>query len=172
MYLCDPAVGDEPGGLYVEEGAAAVIRGDLLPMADIATPNRFELAWLTGTDLATGAEDAIAAAETMAPDVVIATSIPANGEAEIANVLRSADGSVVCATRRQAKAPRGTGDLFSALFLAGRLKQRTNKDALGFATAAVRIVLEASEGSDELQIVAAQEAWTAAKPDPTSRITP
>ena len=46
--LCDPVVGDDPKGLYIDPAAAAAIRVTLVPIADIITPNRFELAWLTG----------------------------------------------------------------------------------------------------------------------------
>ncbi len=50
VYLCDPVIGDEKG-LYVPEATAAGIRDRLMPLADIATPNRFELSWLTGVPL-------------------------------------------------------------------------------------------------------------------------
>ncbi|MEW5965372.1 MAG: bifunctional hydroxymethylpyrimidine kinase/phosphomethylpyrimidine kinase, partial [Pseudomonadota bacterium] len=48
QVLVDPILGDDPGGLYIAADAAAAIRDSLLPEADIATPNRFELAWLSG----------------------------------------------------------------------------------------------------------------------------
>ena len=47
LYVCDPVIGDS-GGLYVAEALAAGIRDRLLPLADIATPNRYELEWLSG----------------------------------------------------------------------------------------------------------------------------
>ncbi len=47
--LCDPVIGDH-GGLYVPEAVATAIRDRLMPLATLATPNRFELAWLTGTE--------------------------------------------------------------------------------------------------------------------------
>ena len=46
-YLCDPVIGDV-NGLYVPEATAIAIRDQLLPLADVTTPNRFELSWLTG----------------------------------------------------------------------------------------------------------------------------
>src|SRR5690606_12242409 len=52
LFACDPVIGDI-GGLYVAEETAAAIRDRLLPLADIATPNRFELAWLTGLSAGT-----------------------------------------------------------------------------------------------------------------------
>src|SRR5687767_13630126 len=50
IYLCDPICGDG-GDLYVPESVAMAIRDRLLPLADIATPNRFELEWLSGKSL-------------------------------------------------------------------------------------------------------------------------
>ena len=46
--LCDPILGDDPGGLYIDEEAATAIRNRFVPVADFITPNRFELEWLTG----------------------------------------------------------------------------------------------------------------------------
>ena len=40
IVLCDPIPGDDPKGLYIEVAAAEAIRDTLLPLADLATPNR------------------------------------------------------------------------------------------------------------------------------------
>src|SRR3954464_14347457 len=48
LYCCDPVIGDEGRGVYVRPGIPALIRDRALPEADIATPNAFELAELTG----------------------------------------------------------------------------------------------------------------------------
>jgi pyridoxine kinase len=50
-YLCDPVMGDSGPGLYVPEAIVDVMRDRLLPMADTATPNPFELGWLTGQQI-------------------------------------------------------------------------------------------------------------------------
>jgi pyridoxine kinase len=75
LFLCDPVLGDDPKGLYVATEAADAVRDIVLPLADIATPNRFELSWLSGTEV-TDIGSAIAAARKLAPETVIATSIP------------------------------------------------------------------------------------------------
>lgn len=51
-YICDPVMGDTRPGLYIPQEIAQVIREELLPMADIATPNPFEVSWLAGFPLA------------------------------------------------------------------------------------------------------------------------
>ncbi|RCW22707.1 pyridoxal kinase [Ciceribacter lividus] len=56
IYLCGPIMGDAGPGLYVPETIVDVMRERLLPMADIATPNPFELTWLTGREIATPAD--------------------------------------------------------------------------------------------------------------------
>jgi pyridoxine kinase len=50
FYACDPVIGDL-GGLYVPQPTAEAIRDHLLPLASLATPNRYELAWLSGAPL-------------------------------------------------------------------------------------------------------------------------
>ena len=49
--LVDPILGDA-GRLYVAQETAEAIRRELVPLATIATPNRFELQWLTGGPIA------------------------------------------------------------------------------------------------------------------------
>lgn len=46
--IIDPVTGDEGKGLYVKEEVAMSIADRLLPLADVITPNAFELAWLKG----------------------------------------------------------------------------------------------------------------------------
>jgi pyridoxine kinase len=55
IYACDPVIGDS-GGLYVPVAIAEAIRDELLPLADIATPNRYELGWLSGASLHSNAQ--------------------------------------------------------------------------------------------------------------------
>ncbi|WP_292153229.1 bifunctional hydroxymethylpyrimidine kinase/phosphomethylpyrimidine kinase, partial [Mesorhizobium sp.] len=50
LYVCDPVMGDS-GGLYVPEPTAVALRDRLMPIADIATPNRYELEWMAGAPL-------------------------------------------------------------------------------------------------------------------------
>lgn len=43
VYLCDPVMGDQPQGLYVKEEVPQALITKLLPLADILTPNQFEM---------------------------------------------------------------------------------------------------------------------------------
>ena len=48
LWCCDPVIGDTGRGVFVRPGIPEFLRDQALPAADIATPNQFELEWLTG----------------------------------------------------------------------------------------------------------------------------
>ena len=48
LYCCDPVIGEVGRGVYVRAGIADAFRERLVPLADIVTPNPFELELLTG----------------------------------------------------------------------------------------------------------------------------
>jgi pyridoxine kinase len=163
LYLCDPILGDEPG-LYIAEAAAEAIRERLVPLADILTPNRFELEWLAGWSVPDAAA-AVDAARILPCPRVLVTSVPAYLPDLLANVL--VDGSKTAATvsALQTVHAHGTGDFFAAIFLAHRLNGLSDEMALRAATAAINAVLAASSGKSELELIATQAAW--ASRDPT-----
>ena len=51
VYCCDPVMGDVGRGMFVLPGVPELIRDRVVPMADIVTPNAFELAYLAGVEL-------------------------------------------------------------------------------------------------------------------------
>ena len=151
VYLCDPVIGDH-GGLYVPGETAGAIRDLLLPLADIATPNRHELAWLAGTPPLQTARETIAAARRLGPARVVATSTVAFMRGNIANLLVEPDGAWMAEHRLVDGPANGGGDMFSALFLANLLQGMSAPDALARATAAIyeAVARAAARGSDEL----------------------
>ncbi len=153
-YVCDPVLGDDPKGLYIDKAAAADIRRLLLPLADILLPNRFELAWLSETSVMSAAE-AITAARQLVPETVIATSIPTSA-GSLLTIQIDASRATACEVARRSRIPNGTGDLLSALVAA--------EWQLGRAVAAIDAVLDASDGQDELQLTTANSAWTTTAP--------
>ena len=46
IYCCDPVMGDVGRGMFVLPGVPELIRETVVPVADIVTPNAFELAYL------------------------------------------------------------------------------------------------------------------------------
>jgi len=151
-YLCDPVIGDA-GGLYVPEATAAAIRDLLVPLADIATPNRFELEWLAGERLADNGAVARAALR-LGPPTMLVTSAHALMAGSIGNLLVTAREAVLAEHRAVPDAPHGTGDLISALFLGRLLGGQGEGKALQAATAAVFEVLARAvkRGADELML--------------------
>ncbi|WP_163850846.1 pyridoxal kinase [Pseudooceanicola aestuarii] len=125
-YLCDPVMGDAAPGLYVPETIADVMRDRLLPMADIATPNPWELGWLTGRSIDTVADLADAARDlTLAPGAhLIATgcALEDTPQGRIESVILGPDGISRHPTPHLPVALPGTGDLFAGLVVAGQAR--------------------------------------------------
>lgn len=142
IVLVDPIMGDDPGGLYVDGAVAHAISTELAPVSDILTPNRFELARITGRTV-TDIESAGSAMATLRVPMIAATSIP-DGTNTLATMLRHAGSSEVVRTQRRATAPHGTGDLFAALFLLGILNKRSPREALAVAVDGVARAIDAS----------------------------
>ena len=154
-YLCDPVMGDDPGGLFVAPDLPRVFSAELLPRAAAATPNRFELAHLTGR-MVRGPSDAATAAAGLGPDIVVATGIP-DGD-DIACVgWRAGEVHRVAGPRRMHPS-HGAGDLFAALFAAQYMEDW--RGAITAAAAAVDAVIAESRGR-ELAVVGAQAAIAA-----------
>jgi pyridoxine kinase len=154
LYLCDPVIGDE-GGLYVPIETATAIRDRLLPLADIATPSRYELEWLASRKLPS-IPDILAAARDLAPPTMLVTSAPSMMAKSIGNLLVTGKGACLAEHRLIDGEPKGTGDLTSALFLAHLLNGEDEGRALEMTTASVlEIVTRAAKcGANELMLQA------------------
>jgi pyridoxine kinase len=75
-YVCDPVLGDK-GKFYVPPSLVDVYKTKVLPLADVITPNQFEVEQLTGIVTHT-IDDAITACQilhTMGPSLVFITSL-------------------------------------------------------------------------------------------------
>lgn len=153
VYLCDPVFGDDEGA-YARPGVAEAMARELVPLADIVTPNRFELASLTSKKIETVA-DAVAAARALGKAETVVTSV-SFGLERIGTVAVARDGAWGVSAPRIASVPNGSGDLLAALYLAARIAGRDVAAALSAACSAVDGVLRASAGGDELRLVAAQ----------------
>ncbi len=162
LVLVDPVIGDDPTGLYVDVTAAKEIRDTLLPLAGITTPNRFELAWLSGMSV-TDTLSATAAAARLSIADVLATSVPAMDAESLANLLLSQSRSSEVTVRRLGKVPHGTGDLLAALYLGHYLNGAAPEQALASAVGGVQAAIEASAGAGELQLSAAPHRWAETK---------
>ncbi|WP_429818872.1 pyridoxal kinase PdxY [Ensifer sp. B1-9] len=152
IYACDPVIGDA-GGLYVPEATATAIRDRLLPLANLATPNRFELAWLSGATLETNTA-ILDAALGLGPARVLVTSAVPMMSGGTGNLFLSGNHALLAEHRLVENPPNGTGDLLTAVFLARLLEGLSEERALQMATASVFEIIARSvkRGADELTI--------------------
>jgi pyridoxine kinase len=160
VYLCDPIIGDSDG-LFQPETVAIAIRDHLVPRADIATPNRHELLWLTGRS----ADDNLGltgAARALGPREIVVTSAFAEA-GRIGNLVVDAGTATLVTHPVRADVPHGTGDLFAALYLGHRLEAKLPGDAIRRAAAAtLRLIdLAAALEADEMPLAAGQAAFEA-----------
>jgi len=177
LYCCDPVIGDTREGVYVGEGIADFIRDRLVPMADILTPNRFELEQLTGQKAETDAE-LIESAHCLIDkgvELVAVTSLPVESDSpEIANLIVTREAAWRVTTPRVALKAKGTGDLFAALLLGHALGGLPAPQALSRTCGALfHIIDETSKaGSEELLLIGSQEAISSnLEPFPATRKT-
>jgi pyridoxine kinase len=77
LYCCDPVMGDVGRGMFVRPGIPEFMKARAVPVADIITPNHFELEYLAGQE-AKGRfafVDALARVHDLGPRVVLVTSL-------------------------------------------------------------------------------------------------
>ena len=164
IWCCDPVLGDTDTGIYVKAGIDGFFRDRALPMADLITPNHFELEHLTGRTVAT-LDDALKATRSLlkGPRLALVTSLrraDADSEQiEMLAVTAEAAFRIVTPLIGFEIMPNGTGDTVAALFTAHWLESGDIASALGRAASSIYAVLEATQamGERELQLVAAQD---------------
>jgi pyridoxine kinase len=143
----------DSGGLYVPEATAVALRDRLMPIADIATPNRYELEWMAGVPLP-DIKSVTAAALHAGPSTMLVTSAPPMMNGSIANFLLDGSQALLAEHRLIDKPPNGLGDLTAAVYLARILSGQPPVKALQSTTATVFEILArtAKRGGDELQL--------------------
>lgn len=121
-FVCDPVLGDA-GQFYVPRELVKVYRERVIPLANVVTPNQFEVEQLTGISVKT-IEDALTACAVlhkMGPELVF-TSIVLEGDDSIA-ILASQQAHDGSPQAWRIDSPllagqyTGTGDLCAALLL-------------------------------------------------------
>jgi pyridoxine kinase len=166
-YCCDPVIGDVGRGVFVRPGILELLRDVAVPVADVVTPNHFELDVLAGTSTRSlpAVKDAVAAVQQLGPSVVLTTSLVVDDTPPDADdLLASAGGRHVrVRTPRLGLEVNGAGDAVAALFFAHWLRSGSIDQALGLAAASVYGLLArtAAAGSREILLVAAQDELVA-----------
>jgi pyridoxine kinase len=150
--LVDPVLGDDDS-LYVSNDVANAIRDDLLSLASCITPNRFELAWLSGKPVLNKSEARIAAAS-LPVNEVLATSIPADTET-LAMLAITRNDCAEIKTALKSSVPHGTGDFLAGLYLSARLNGYEPHKALSLSSAILETAISRSLGHPCLDIIGA-----------------
>jgi pyridoxine kinase len=163
IYCCDPVLGDADRGCYVRPGIPELMRQQVVPAAQIITPNQFELESLTGLPTSTMDEllNAGDAVRRLGPDVVLVTSVVRlDGPPETIDMVAvNEDGAWLVTTPRLPQTFTGSGDVTAATFLATLLSTGDVPGALAHTAAVIYGLLEvtAASGRAELALITAQE---------------
>jgi pyridoxine kinase len=165
LYTCDPVIGDVGRGIFVRPGIPEFMRDKAMAVCDIATPNQFELEYLTGqgTKSLAEARAAIATLRATGPRVLLVTSLLTNETPAHSLDLVAADEAGIWRVRtpRLDVSVNGAGDAIAALFLVHFLRSRSAAQALGAAASSIYGLLKRTSeaGSRELVLVAAQDEF-------------
>jgi pyridoxal kinase len=156
LVVVDPVMGDEPDGLYVPDAVAEALIRELVPRADIITPNAWELAHIADRPVFDEGS-AVEAARTTGCAMVVASSTPST---DLCATLVVEKAQAWCVTTPCYKSvPRGTGDLLTALFTAHILQGKAPRNALENAVSSIDMVLGESQrmNTPELPLIATQD---------------
>lgn len=167
IYCADPVMGDVGRGLYVHKDIPEVIKAEIIPQADILTPNHFETEELTGLKITnqTSAIKAMESLQKMGAKTVALTSFTPDDYSQnhvhalIKNHRECWQFSAPKVSLSQD--PVGTGDCFAALLLAHTLKGKSISDALNLTATGLWDILDVTQKANtwEIQTIAAQDLF-------------
>jgi pyridoxine kinase len=162
-YCCDPVIGDVSQGVFVRHGIPEFIKERLLPIADVVTPNQFELDYLVGRPSVTMADlgRAIDAVHARGPRVVLVTSVRTDDTPADSLDLVVSDGADRCRLRTPLLPidVNGAGDAIAALFFAHYLSTGAVAEAMSLAGSSIFGILDrtAEAGASEMLLIEAQD---------------
>jgi pyridoxine kinase len=170
LYCCDPVMGDVGRGFYVKPEIPDVFKNEVIPLADIVTPNQFELNVLTGMNAET-LEDVLEGVKRLhaaGPRIILVTSLKTKemegaGSPEVGMLVSNGKEAYRINTPElsfeNSTSMAGSGDLTTSVFLSGYLETGNIQRSLELTAASVYGIMEATHRakSRELLIIAAQE---------------
>ena len=165
VYACDPVMGNARSGCFVAPEIPDLLRERVVPVADLITPNQFELGYLTGTEPTT-LESTLASvdlAREMGPSTVLVTSVerPGREDATIETLAVDDAGAWIVRTPLLPFKANGSGDVTAALFTAHYRRTGDAAAALERTVSSVFDLIEATyrSGERELRIVQTQDVF-------------
>jgi pyridoxine kinase len=160
-FCCDPVIGNRRRGVFVQKGVPEFFRERAIPLAQIITPNHFELDRLIGDDTVDLAKvvSAIGLLHVRGSRVILVTSVEVNETPPGHIDVVASDGAAqyLVRTPRLVAPGNGAGDVIAALFLFHYLRSNSVAEALSWSTSSVFGLLKCSHDADEIALIAAQE---------------
>lgn len=165
VYACDPVMGNAKSGCFVAPAIPVLLRERVVPVADILTPNQFELGFLTDTEPGS-IESTLESADMLrarGPRTVLVTSVerPDREPDTIEMMVVDDAGAWIVQTPLIPMKANGSGDVTAALFAAHYRRTGDAADALARTASSVFDLLSNTfeAGSRELRLVESQEAY-------------
>ncbi len=165
VYACDPVMGNAKSGCFVAPAIPVLLRERVVPVADILTPNQFELGFLTDTEPGS-IESTLESADMLrarGPRTVLVTSVerPDREPDTIEMMVVDDAGAWIVRTPLIPMKANGSGDVTAALFTAHYRRTGDAADALARTASSVFDLLSNTfaAGSRELRLVESQEAY-------------
>ena len=155
-FVCDPVMGDDDLGIFVDKGLPDEFRTELLPWADCITPNQFELELLCGCKArsARAIADIVADLNAQRPLDVVTTGcvLDDSRPGHVETVAAGPHGFSRHAVLRLPIRPCGTGDLFTALLVSRLANGAALEAATGWATDTIHAVLRRTHDADSKEM--------------------
>ena len=165
LYACDPVMGNAKSGCFVAPAIPELLRERVVPVADIITPNQFELGFLTHTepDTLDSTLASVDLARAMGPRTVLVTSVerPDREPGTIEMLAVDDAGAWIVQTPHLPMKANGSGDVTAALFTAHYVSTGSARVALERTASSVFDLLQLTLDSNarELKLVEAQESY-------------
>lgn len=170
IYCCDPVFGDkydedETGHIFASKDHPNIFLEYLLPLADIVTPNLFELSVLSNTEINSYADIAKACQALIdktgkKDQIVIVTSVSFDKAKTGIAVYRNGSFSHIESQKYKVQ-PKvsGSGDITAAMFLSYILKGKSIDDSLKAITTCLDGIFRTTHelNTEELALIQAQE---------------
>lgn len=157
-YICDPVMGDSTLGVFVADQVVECICSELVPLADLLTPNQFEIGLIMQRQPASWTQlDAAAMtiqAHRGARLVVTGCTLDDTPNGSLENIVFDGNSRTRLTSPRLPIIPVGTGDLYTGLLIAKLTQGRSLVEAARRAAATVLEILGRTVAADahEMQL--------------------
>ncbi len=165
LYACDPVMGNAKSGCFVSDEIPPLLRDRVVPVADIITPNQFELGYLTDSEVGTLDQTlaAVKKAQEIGPKTVLVTSVkrPETADDQIEMLAVDGDRAFLVSTPLLPFKRNGSGDVTAALFTGHYTETSDVKESLRRTASSVYDLLENTYEAEtsELQLIQSQDVF-------------